>query len=443
MSSAVEGLVSAGTSGQDEDPIYWYDVFADELAPTGNLVNRTLKALSICAAVYVMAGYCLLARSYPQLASRVSLRLGVCISVADLLCHTAGLLRVPLADSTSTAAEMAKCRLATWYQYFSNQLPSWFVAMIALNLLLSFLGPWVGLGQGRLQTHRYWYLFVLGAVVPCFVVSLGLILDAARRGICWQGLTITTVAQQVAFNNIAYVPWYTIPVGFSVIVLSLVALRMYMQRRQNYRRMMEAAMGSGTFVGNSAAPAGAQCSQPSQGQHHLPVYLKAHNPSLAEAEHNYRVGARLNRVIARILCYPIFPIIQYIMLVFYWTRVPILDGYDRAQAREAVSIRMMNTVLSGTGGLINAVVFTFDPALDEPRRALACWLRRQLGGRRPARSVAFSASPLTGSLSAGASSMETLYDEAPSQGLRHRLKSLGSQEDLDLDKLLEEYIKDL
>ncbi|KAJ1679908.1 hypothetical protein EV182_001077 [Spiromyces aspiralis] len=434
MTSAVEDLVSAGTSSQAEDSIFWYDVFYQELAPTGNLVSRTLNGLSICATVYVMVGYCLLARSYPQFASRISLRLGVCISVADLLCHIAGLLRVPIADSTSTAAEMAKCRLVTWYQHFSNLLPSWFVAMIALNLLLSFLGPWVGLGQGRLQTHRYWYLFILGAVAPCFVVSLGLILDAVRRGICRQAFTITTVAQQVAFNNIAYVPWYTIPVGFSVIVLSLVALRMYTQRRQNYRRMREAAMGSGTFVGSSAAPAGAQCSQPPQGQHHLPVYLKAHSPSLAEAEHNYRVGAHLNRVIARILCYPIFPIIQYIIFVLYWTRMPILDGYNKAQAREAVTIRMVNTVLSSTGGLINAVVFTFDPALDEPRRALARWLRRQLGGRRPGRSVVFSAR---------ASSVETLCDEAPGQGLRYRLKSLGPQGDLDLDKLLEEYIKDL
>ncbi|KAJ1674129.1 hypothetical protein EV182_003904 [Spiromyces aspiralis] len=335
-------------------------------------LNETTNGASIAASLLVIVSYAVIWKYNRPLARRVSLQQAVGISVADLISSSTSLIPNTVVYGQALPV-LARCRALIWLGTFASNLPAWHTAMIALNLNITFLRKSSTASRGASPAFNYWYWYFIGAVSACLVISTGPLISAIAKGLCWPTDAYSPGGAMLAHIIYSRIAWFILPNAYTLVVAALCVAKL--RRDQAWLDRMFSLDGDDKGRRGDGMPVESDSSSTLAGLR----ALTQHNLK----QQSYRSTAKINRAIWRILCYTVYPIIQCIFNVSYLVRINGLSPYDYRHGREMSRWSVANAVIPNLGGLINSVVYLFDPAFRAYRLRIRWRVHTYLARRVP------------------------------------------------------------
>ncbi|ORX95289.1 hypothetical protein K493DRAFT_337405 [Basidiobolus meristosporus CBS 931.73] len=273
-----------------------------------NKLAYSLNGLSVVASLLIVFTVLAIFLFHRKFADRVSFRLAFLIALSDIGYHTS-----MMAGYHSSKSDFS-CVYSTWGSVYFNLMFIFLTATIAFNLQIVFI-------HGKQNIRQFETTFVLISVCSALFLSgwplvLGKFGFDPKFNSCWylnQDDRLTLIWLWCTFYF-----WVVASVIYSLLVVIFVARRLLIRKRQISQEQF--SMESKLTV--------EQCHQ-----------LKL-----------------VNYAVSRILAYAIVPIITQSSIF-----VASMYGYTHGEIPFAILI--MAATGPGLQGVLNAIAFTFDPAL--------------------------------------------------------------------------------
>ena len=309
----------------------------------------TISVLSGLASIFVLAYYFLvLRRLVPKTVDRVSLRLAVAISLADLGYSIAQIINV-VAYITGAA-----CAVSILFYMFFCLLPLVLTACIALNLQLLFL-----VERARdTRTYEIWY-YVGSILISVTLPIIGFVVQRSgidhEVGICLFYDADIPLSVLRLWEWVVYFMYVSMVLFYTAVIVLSVGLKLW----KNIR-ILSATIKAGRHSSSSSiiAPSTTDLVD-AKISTDLKTVLNELNSS-EESDQRKRTIVRLKFIIARCITYLIIP---------FFTQVPILIV---SMIRFApFGLYLTCVILNASQGMLNAIAFfVFDPDVRHGSRQI-------------------------------------------------------------------------
>ncbi|ORX97522.1 hypothetical protein K493DRAFT_314042 [Basidiobolus meristosporus CBS 931.73] len=262
-----------------------------------------LSSLSLVGAVVVIITILCIRSWKAEVGSRVSLTLTFWIACSDLLFSIFSLLLA------STLVSNATCSFFLWGYVEFTLLPIFLTVAIGFNLQMVFV-------HGSKNLLRYQRLYVPVCVAVSLLISLLPVvakqfqLDPAVNS-CWYQSTYTTGT--ILWEVLTFYGWILLGVAYCVLAVIMVAWKLHVNNKR---------------LANNTGPI-----------------------------HSHLIGHKTSRAVRRIALYPLIPIVTQTF--------NFVSEFDTFVSRDMNStLYVLSAVTPVCMGLLNAVVFMFDPAFQ-------------------------------------------------------------------------------
>ncbi|KAI8583976.1 hypothetical protein K450DRAFT_220867 [Umbelopsis ramanniana AG] len=277
-----------------------------------NVINVVCNSISVVSGMIVLAIIFGLRMYDKKLVDRVSLRLSAAISVTDVISSAALLIY------TYVTAEGGACQLSPFLIIFLTNLFLFLTTAIAFNLQHLFLHQ----RYYNPNFEKWYYILSVGiaaltAVIPLAAHRLGL--DPAQ-GYCWYSPSWTTESN--IYEYATYIGPQLICGTYCLVVVVAVAVKLKMDSMRLERQIAHSGTGERTEVD----------------------------------VRRRKTQKAINRVVRRILLYPVVPILTQTGFI-----VSEIDMY--IHMRPSYAINLWGVPLKALPGFFNLLAFMIDPAI--------------------------------------------------------------------------------
>ncbi|RKP14840.1 hypothetical protein BJ684DRAFT_14867 [Piptocephalis cylindrospora] len=306
-----------------------------------------LNIISLIACVLVLLAYTA-ARIYrPQLTDRVSLRLTIGLTVADLLFASFQIIGLsPVRTNTSL------CAASVWGYVASSLLATFLTVCLAFNLHVVFV-------SGARNTHSYerWYFLV--SLLAAVLISLAPFIGKRygfddKEQTCWFRDVESGIGLLWAWLTLYL--WVILGILYCTLAVSVILLHLHRGKRKMQHRQIVGIPTENDSTGPESPPSKEERRPSVQGR-------RKNVPALPPSPN----AIVLNRIVTRLIMYPV------VLVVAQSLNVAVeMSAFDSGSYN--FPLYLASFIATSSQGLLNSLVFLVDPAVR------TCWrcVRRDL-----------------------------------------------------------------
>ncbi|KAI9229201.1 MAG: hypothetical protein DHS80DRAFT_22571 [Piptocephalis tieghemiana] len=307
-----------------------------------------LNIISLIASVIVLLAYTA-ARIYSaELIDRVSLRLTIGLTVADLLFAIFQII-----GFSHVQANTALCAASVWGYVASSLLATFLTVCLAFNLHVVFV-------SGARNTHSYERWYFVFSILASLLISLAPFIGHRygfdeKEQTCWFKDVESGIGLLWAWLTLYL--WVILGILYCTLAVSVILLHLHRgKRKMQHRQIVGIPSEQDTL--DSPPPASTR-----ETKRHSIQGRRKNIPSLPPSTN----AIVLNRIVTRLVMYPVVLIIAQVLNVAVEMSTFGSGSYN-------FPLYLASFIATSSQGLLNALVFLVDPAVR------TCWrcVRRDL-----------------------------------------------------------------